>query len=151
MKKIIMAAAALTAGIVMAADDSIVSSTVVGYQKQDLTGLQCNSIGPTFVSANAKTIKLGDIKVDGFLYNDEMLQVLSTDNAATIAKYTYVTPEWDAEDFDGDGEAVGWWIKGYEGKDKEKYSANGLPWASGQALLGYFSKESVKLTFPSAL
>ena len=118
---------------------------VVGYQTQDLTGKQANSIGPTFVSVGASTFKLGDIAVEGFQYDTEILQVLSTDNAATVARYTYVTEEWDEEDFEGDGAAVGWWIKGKEGE--EGYSANDVEFDVGQGFLGNFTKKKAVLTY----
>ncbi len=107
--------------------------------------MQYNSIGATFVSTGADTFKLGDIKVEGFQYDTETLQVLSTENAATIARYTYVTPEWDDEDFDGDGAAVGWWVMGKEGEDG--YSADDVEFAPGQGFLGNFSKKKTELTY----
>lgn len=94
-------------------------------------------------------IKLGDVVVEGFAYDSEVLQVLSTENASTIARYTYVTPEWDEEDFDGDGAAVGWWIRGQEGEDGG--SANEVVWKAGDAMLGNFPVKKVKMTFPAAL
>ena len=103
------------------------------------------SIGATFVSTGKDTFKLGDIAVEGFYYDKEVLQVLSTENAATVARYTYVTPEMDEEDFDGDGAAVGWWIKGEEGEDGGK--ADSVEFAPGQGFLGNFGKKTVKFTF----
>jgi hypothetical protein len=110
-----------------------------------LTRLQYNSIGATFVSAGKDTFKLGDITVDGFYYDKEILQVLSDVNAATIARYVYVTPEMDEEDFDGDGAAVGWWVKGEEGE--EGGEANDITFAPGQGFLGNFGKKAVKFTY----
>ena len=123
-------------------------ATNVGYQNQDLTGKPSPSIGCTFVGVGSEKFKLGDVAVTGFKYDSETLQVLSDENAATIARYTYVTPEWDEEDFEGDGAAVGWWIKGKEGETG--YSADTVVWPAGQAMLGNFGAKKVKLTFPSA-
>ena len=141
MKKLIALAAVATCGAALAVE----SANIVGYQNQDLTGKQYNSIGPTFVTVGAEKFKLGDINVEGFQYDTEILQVLSTDNAATIARYTYVTPEWDEEDFEGDGAAVGWWVKGKEGEDG--YSANDVEFDLGQGFLGNFSKKKASLTY----
>ncbi|MBO5905085.1 MAG: hypothetical protein J6Q84_01550 [Kiritimatiellae bacterium] len=121
------------------------SANIVGYQNQDLTGSQYNSVGATFVSAGKDTFKLGDITVEGFQYDTEILQVLSTENAATIAQYVYVTPEWDEEDFDGDGAAVGWWIKGMEGEDEGR--ADNIEFAPGQAFLANFVYKKAKMTY----
>ena len=128
----------------------IQSANVVGYQLQDLTGKQCNSVGITFITVGeAKTFRLGDIKVEGFNYNNEILQVLSTENASTIEKYVYITPEWDEEDFDGDGAAVGWWLKngdeGYE--DDGGVRADNKVFDANQGFLGNFVKKSVKFTY----
>ena len=116
-----------------------------GATELDFTGKQY-----VFVANPLPTdVKLGDVACTGFKYDSEILQVLSTDSASTITRYTYVTPDWDEEDFDGDGAAVGWWIKGKEGDDDG--SANDVTWSSGQGMLGNFSNKKVKLTFPSSL
>ena len=107
--------------------------------------MQYNSVGPTFTSVGKDTFKLGDIAVKGFYYDKEILQVLSAENAATVATYTYVTPEMDDEDFDGDGAAVGWWIKGEEGEDGG--SADDIEFSPGQAFLGNFGKKEVVFTY----
>ena len=116
-----------------------------GATELDFTGKQYVLVA-NFLPSD---IKLGDVAVEGFYYDKEILQVLSPENAATITTYTYVTPEMDEEDFDGDGAAVGWWIKGEEGEDGG--SADNVTWTAGQAMLGNFGKKSVKFTFPSAL
>ena len=141
MKKLMIAAAAAVCGSVFALE----SANVVGYQEQELATQVSPSIGATFVSIGSETFKLADIAVEGFQYDTEILQVLSTENASTIARYVYVTPEWDEEDFDGDGAAVGWWIKGKEGEDDG--SANDVEFAPGQGFLGNFGKKAVKLTY----
>ena len=141
MKKLIALAAVATCGAALAVE----SANIVGYQNKDLTGQVAPSIGATFAGVGADTFKLGDIAVEGFQYDTETLQVLSTDNAATIARYTYVTPEWDEEDFEGDGAAVGWWIAGQEGE--EGGSANDVTFAPGQGFLGNFGYKKVKLTY----
>jgi len=124
---------------------AVESANIVGYQNQDLTGQVAPSIGATFAGVGADTFKLGDITVSGFYYDKEVLQVLSTANASTIAQYTYVTEEMDEEDFDGDGAAVGWWIKGQEGEDGG--SANDISFSPGQGFLGNFGKKEVSLTY----
>ena len=133
----------------MAFGDGIVSSNVVGYATQDLADKVYNSVGATFVSVGGGTFKLGDIGCEGFYYDKEILQVLSTENASTIARYTYVTPEMDEEDFDGDGAAVGWWIKGQEGEDGGE--ANDVSFAPGQGFLGSFGKKEVVLTYSGSV
>ena len=110
-----------------------------------MAGQVSPSIGATFASVGAETFKLGDIAVEGFQYDTEILQVLSTENASTVAYYTYVTPEWDEEDFDGDGAAVGWWIKGQEGE--EGGSAANVSFTPGQGFLGNFGYKKVKMTY----
>ena len=116
-----------------------------GATELDFTGKQF-----AFVANPLPTdVKLGDVACEGFYYDKEILQVLSSENASTVTMYTYVTPDMDDEDFDGDGAAVGWWIRGKEGE--EDGSANNVTWAAGTALLGNFGKKEVKLTFPSAL
>lgn len=117
---------------------------LAGATELDFTGKQFCFIA-NFLP---RDVKLGEIACEGFYYDKEILQVLSTENAATIKQYTYVTPDMDEEDFDGDGAAVGWWFKGEEGEDGG--SANEEIWSAGTALLGNFGKKSVKLTFPSA-
>ena len=124
-------------------------TNAVGYQTQDLTGKQYNSVGATFTTVGAEKFKLKDISVEGFQYDTETLQVLSTDNASTIARYTYVTPEWDEEDFDGDGAAVGWWIRGKEGEDDG--SAADVEFEPGQGFLGNFVYKSTKLTYSGSV
>ena len=143
--KKIMTALAVAGIATMGFADGLTSDNVVGYANQDLEGQVSPSIGCTFAGVGAETFKLGDIAVEGFQYDTEILQVLSTDNAATIARYTYVTPEWDEEDFDGDGAAVGWWIKGKEGE--EGGSANDVSFSPGQGFLGNFGYKKVKLTY----
>jgi len=111
-----------------------------------MTTKQFNSVGPTFMAVGAAgKIRLGDIKVEGTRYDKDFLQVLSKDNAATIATYTYVTPEWDEEDFEGDGAAVGWWIKNHEGESA--YSAKDVEFDIGQGFLGNFPTKAVKFTY----
>ncbi len=116
-----------------------------GATELDFTG----KVYPLVANPLPVDVKLGNIAVEGFYYDKETLQVLSTDTASTITSYSYVTAEMDEEDFDGDGAAVGWWFKGQEGENDG--SANNEVWAAGQAMLGSFGKKSVKLTFPSAL
>lgn len=116
-----------------------------GATELDYTG----KVYPLIANPLPTDVKLGDVAVEGFYYDSETLQVLSTATASTITRYVYVTPEMDEEDFEGDGAAVGWWFKGKEGEDG--YSANNETWAAGQAMLGSFGKKKVKLTFPSAL
>lgn len=115
----------------------------MGYQTQDLDGKQYNSVGATFLSVGSEKVKLGSLTANGFQYDTDILQVLSTENASTTAMYTYVTPEWDEEDFEGDGAAVGWWIKGKEGEDG--YSANDVELDLGTGLLGNFPHKKVVL------
>ena len=111
----------------------------------DMTGKQYNLVA-NFLP---KDIVLGAVAVEGFRYDKDILQKLSTETAATIERYTYVTPEWDVEDFEGDGAAVGWWVKGKEGE--EGYSANNVAWKAGEAFLTAFPTKAVKFTFPDPL
>ena len=127
----------------------IQSSNIVGYQLQDLGGKQFNSVGMTFLTVGeAKTFRLGDIAVEGFKYDIDMLQVLSTDTANTIERYVYITPEWDEEDFEGDGKAVGWWLKnGDEGYEEDGgIRADNKVFDANQGFLGNFAKKAVKFT-----
>lgn len=140
-RKMIAAAGALVCAAAVA--DGITSDNVVGYQTQDLDGKQYNSVGATFLSVGSEKVKLGSLTANGFQYDTDILQVLSTENASTTAMYTYVTPEWDEEDFEGDGAAVGWWIKGKEGEDG--YSANDVELDLGTGLLGNFPHKKVVL------
>ena len=121
----------------------------MGYQTQDMANKVYNSVGATFVSVGGDTFKLSDIGCEGFYYDKETLQVLSTETASTIARYTYVTPEMDEEDFEGDGAAVGWWIKGQEGEDGGE--AGDVSFAPGQAFLGSFGKKEVAFTYSGAV
>ena len=121
MKKIIMAAAALTAGIVMA-DDSIVSSTVVGYQNKIVNSEEAG--GYTWVMSTLPTtikdmekLTLSSWKVtppEGGLVSESSVRVNTFDTAGQIAgDYVYldevqcatygVEPGWYTF------ESVSWW------------------------------------------
>ena len=141
MKKLMFIAAAALSASVFA---DIQSSNIVGYMTSDLDGKQYNSVGATFLTVGGTASKLGDLTAEGFQYDTDMLQVLSSETAGTIARYTYVTPEWDEEDFEGDGAAVGWWKKGMEGEDGGSAADVELP--VGMGLLGNFPHKKVVLT-----
>ena len=85
MKKIIMAAAALTAGIVMAADDSIVSSTVVGYRSNNMNVGGFTMSGNAFVGLNEKTgIRLTDLVPKGYEQNQDIIDAEGTTSEFNI-------------------------------------------------------------------
>ena len=128
----------------------IQSSNIVGYQGQDLDGLQYNSVGATFIKVGSEgKFKLGDIKPEGFSWSKDFLQVLSTTSAETTDKYIYIDAAADAKDFEDDGMAIGWWVKnadaGYE--EDGGIRADNLEFDAGQGFLGNFPSKAVKFTY----
>lgn len=78
MKKLMMAAAALTAGFVIAADDGIVSSTVVGYQTVSVPE-GFSMITPCFANTNGEKFNADEMICNGAEDGTATIQVLNED------------------------------------------------------------------------
>ena len=128
MKNSILTVAILTTSIIFAADDSIVSSTVVGYQtKETVEGF--NFIAPVFEKVDASGANIQDIRLgaDGSEYSDS-IQIL--DNGGAMA------------------ESYLWTADGWIGTDFTLVKRN---IDAGQGLLIDTKNAGVKISFPSAL
>ena len=139
----ICAAGLLTAGIASAVE----SANIVGYVKAPATGA-FTPTGPTFVPvqtflnpANPQW-RLGDIKVEGMDTVFDYIQILDPATAKTVVLATYSDDGW------GDDEWIGWWE--YPADDNA-LPLDLEPLLAGQAFLGSFQSEEVKIAFPSPL
>ena len=101
MKKLMFAAAALTAGFAMA---DIVSSDIVGYaQKQLRTGFTMSS--STFVPVGGGDVNIQDIKPNGDSIDEGNVSIQTLDAyGRMVALYTYY-----GEDMYDDGYPAGWY------------------------------------------
>ena len=98
MKKILAVATAIVGTTVMA--DSLVSSSVVGYQSAELQQYGLTA-GACFVPVTGSTFDLTDLKVTGYdeaTEGDVQIQTLD-EYGRTVANYTY---------YDVPGELTGW-------------------------------------------
>ena len=129
-----------------------------------VTSIERNNVKtPFFCNYLPVAVKLGNISIEGVDYDDNF-QLLSSDNASTIARYCYVTKACaddmavgaDMEPGDLD-HAIGWWILGnVDWEDTEGTSesrANGVLLGAGQGVLvaAGGKRDSITVSFPSAL
>ena len=111
MKKLMLTAAALVAGVALA-ESGITSANIVGYTSTDYTTKKYVPFGCCFINTGSAdaTFKLSDIVLEGGNASVDMIQVLEPTCAAVSAMYRYVSAEqavaW------GDASFQGWYDEG---------------------------------------
>ena len=133
MKNSILTVAILTASIIFAADDGIVSSNVIGYQQKGF-GRDFNYVCPTFIPIEGTTtITLGDIEASDdfyaskieFLTPDGANDTVTIDGLGTVTKsYKFFFAE------DAAANVRGWYLVADE---KGQYPQNDVPISLGSA------------------
>ena len=182
MKKLMFIASAMLCGTLLATgmDSSSVAlnSGVVGYSNVESDNHNAPLIGAMFKPVSgASTYDLRDLYIageDSSEYADpgtEFIRVLDPNSLANTARYTYISYEWMADNFDEDTPeylaqfawAIGWWqyvpgtlyqniIEYDQDQDNPLRLTVDVPVAAGSGFIGNFSiGHSLLINFPGVI
>ena len=134
MKKLMIAMAAMTAGVAMA---DVVSSSVVGYQTTPISGYQMAT--PTFKNVTTENYPIDNFTVQGATDGMTTIQVLDSDGQVDGMYY------WYNEFVDGDTTYPAGWF------DSTGATPADISLAPGEAVFFYSEESNVTAKVPSAL